>query len=50
MIYNVLFYVYREVEPEVAGRAGMMMAFFLVLGITAGVNFSLVLQKAITIV
>lgn len=38
----------KQVEPEMAGRAGMMMAFFLVLGITTGVNFSLVLQKIVT--
>lgn len=38
----------KQVEPEMAGRAGMMMAFFLVLGITTGVNLSLALQKAIT--
>lgn len=39
----------KQVEPEMAGRAGMMMAFFLVLGITTGVNLSLALQKAITV-
>ena len=40
---------FRQVEPEMAGRAGMMMAFFLVLGITTGVNFSLILQKIVTV-
>jgi len=30
------------------GRAGMMMAFFLVLGITAGVNLSLVVGRLVT--
>jgi hypothetical protein len=30
------------------GRAGMMMAFFLVLGITSGVNLSLLLQRLVT--
>lgn len=39
----------KQVEPEMAGRAGMMMAFFLVLGITTGVNFSLILQKIVTV-
>jgi arginine utilization protein RocB len=31
------------VEQEYAGTAGMIMAFFLVLGIGTGVNFSLIL-------
>ncbi|KAL4231708.1 Nucleoside transmembrane transporter [Mactra antiquata] len=38
----------KEVEPAMMGRAGMMMAFFLVLGITSGVNLSLVLQRLVT--
>lgn len=38
----------KEVEPSMMGRAGMMMAFFLVLGITSGVNLSLVLQRLVT--
>ncbi|KAL5022672.1 hypothetical protein ScPMuIL_001827 [Solemya velum] len=33
----------KQVNPEVAGVAGMLMGFFLVMGITIGVNFSLVL-------
>jgi len=40
---------YREVEPAMAGRAGMMMAFFLVLGITCGVNFSLIFGRIATV-
>ena len=42
------FYIFREVEPAMMGKAGMMMAFFLVLGITSGVNLSLVLQRLVT--
>lgn len=38
----------KEVEPSMMGRAGMMMAFFLVLGITSGVNLSLLLQRLVT--
>ncbi|XP_052772139.1 equilibrative nucleoside transporter 1-like [Mya arenaria] len=38
----------KEVEPALMGRAGMMMAFFLVLGITAGVNLSLVIGRLVT--
>ncbi|KAH3788181.1 hypothetical protein DPMN_166314, partial [Dreissena polymorpha] len=38
----------KEVEPSMMGRAGMMMAFFLVLGITSGVNLSLVLTRLVT--
>ncbi|XP_060564925.1 equilibrative nucleoside transporter 1-like [Ruditapes philippinarum] len=38
----------KEVEPAMMGKAGMMMAFFLVLGITSGVNLSLVLQRLVT--
>ncbi|KAJ8317228.1 hypothetical protein KUTeg_005132 [Tegillarca granosa] len=36
------------VEPEMAGTAGMIMAFCLVLGIGTGVNFSLAVGKAVS--
>lgn len=36
------------VEPEVAGIAGMIMAFCLVMGITTGVNFSLAVASMAT--
>ncbi|XP_048746098.2 equilibrative nucleoside transporter 1-like [Ostrea edulis] len=36
------------VEPEVAGIAGMIMAFCLVMGITTGVNFSLAVASLAT--
>lgn len=38
----------RLVEPEVAGIAGMIMAFCLVMGITTGVNFSLAVASMAT--
>ena len=44
-IWNVYF---RLVEQEYAGTAGMIMAFFLVLGIGTGVNFSLALGMIFT--
>ncbi|KAK3094539.1 hypothetical protein FSP39_003041 [Pinctada imbricata] len=36
------------VGPEVAGIAGMIMAFCLVMGITTGVNFSLAVASIVT--
>ncbi|KAK6178606.1 hypothetical protein SNE40_013357 [Patella caerulea] len=39
----VMMYAPKQVSPEYAGTAGMMMALFLVFGIASGVNFSIVL-------
>ncbi|XP_041369044.1 equilibrative nucleoside transporter 1-like [Gigantopelta aegis] len=42
-----MMYAPKQVEPENAGTAGMMMAFFLVLGIVCGINSSLGWAKLI---
>ncbi|ESO95122.1 hypothetical protein LOTGIDRAFT_117641 [Lottia gigantea] len=43
----VMMYAPKLVAPEYAGTAGMMMALFLVLGISCGVNFSIVLTMIV---
>ncbi|XP_046369024.1 equilibrative nucleoside transporter 1-like [Haliotis rufescens] len=44
-----MMYAPKQVAPENAGTAGMMMAFFLVLGISCGINSSLGLVKLVEI-
>jgi len=42
-----MMYAPRSVKPEDAPTAGMMAAFFLMLGIFAGVNFSFLLSSVV---
>ncbi|OWF43182.1 equilibrative nucleoside transporter 3-like [Mizuhopecten yessoensis] len=44
----VMMYGPKLVEPEVAGKAGMIMAFCLVTGITTGVAFSFLLSVMVS--